>query len=45
MIRKIVVVTAAYLGRSVIKRAVSSAVKRVLFSRNKAEEKSQERNK
>ena len=42
MIRKIVVATAAYLGRRVIKQAVSSAVKRVIFRRGKPGEKAPE---
>lgn len=41
MIRKIAVATAAYLGRRVIKRAVSSAFKRML-GRGKPEEKAPE---
>lgn len=43
MIRKIMVATAAYLGRRVIKRGVSNMVKRVLFPRKKYEEKSHEK--
>ena len=41
MIRKIMVATAAYLGRRVIKRAASNVVKRV-FGRGKPEEKAPE---
>lgn len=41
MIRKIVIATTAYLGRRVIKRAVSSAVKHV-FGRGKPEGKAPE---
>ena len=41
MIRKIMVATAAYLGRRVIKRAASSVVKRVL-GRGKPEGKARE---
>lgn len=43
MIRKIVIATATYLGRRVIARAASQVVKRVLFPRKKAEEKSQDK--
>lgn len=39
MIRKIMIASAAYLGRRVIKRAVSGVVKRVLSGRRKPEEK------